>query len=93
MVEKNDKLVEARQSEGRHVLILADFSQLGKHNQGAREALRAYLGTRFFERIAAFGIPSGLEVLARLLLNITGKTEQVQLFDTEDEAREWLDQF
>ena len=90
MIVANDELVQHLQEARKPVYILSDFSRIGKHTVDSRVALERYLATRFFDKIAAFGLPGSLQITAWMLLNISGKADKVKVFKTEEEARAWL---
>lgn len=88
-----DKVVERLQAKQQPVLILSDFTNIGDQTQGARDEMRDALGTRYFDRIAAFGVPPRLQVVGRLLLTLSGKGDRVKIFDTKEQAEDWLREF
>lgn len=91
--EATDKIVAELQAAHKPVLILSDFSGIGDQNQEARDQMQNALSTRYFDRIAAFGVPPRLQVVGRLLLTLTGKGDRVRIFDTKAEAEDWLREF
>lgn len=90
---ETDALVAELQAQHKPVLILSEFTNIGSHTQGARDETRKVLGTRYFDRVAAFGVPTGLQIIGRLLLALTGTRDRVKIFDTREEAEVWLHEF
>ncbi len=90
---ETDGVVEELQAKQQPVLILSDFTNIGDQTQGARDEMRDALGTRYFDRIAAFGVPPRLQVVGQLLLTLTGKGDRVRIFETQQLAEDWLREF
>ncbi|HEY8109212.1 MAG TPA: STAS/SEC14 domain-containing protein [Patescibacteria group bacterium] len=90
---ETEQIVAELQAKHEPVLIMSDFSQIGGQTQAARNEMKHTLSTRYFDRIAAFGVAPSLRVVGQLMLNITGKTNQVRIFETEAEAEAWLREF
>lgn len=88
-----DELVAELRSKQKPVLILSDFTNIGEQTQDARDEVKKVLGTRYFDRVAAFGVPARLQVVGRLLLTLTGTSDRVKFFDTRTEAEGWLRSF
>ena len=88
-----DEIVGTLQAKQKPVLILSDFTGIGDQTQGARDEMRSSLSTRYFDRIAAFGVPARLQVVGRLLLTLTGKGDRVRIFGTKEDAVAWLREF
>ena len=88
-----DEIVGTLQAKQKPVLILSDFTGIGDQTQGARDAMRSALSTRYFDRIAAFGVPARLQVVGRLLLTLTGRGGRVRIFGTKEDAMAWLREF
>ncbi len=92
MVTNSDQLIEQLQAKEEPVLLLADCRRIGKVDAGARQRGRDFMGTRFFQKAAIFGLPPFLRVTASLIISLTGKGKQTKIFDTEAEARAWLNE-
>lgn len=90
---ETERIVTELQAKQEPVLIMSDFSQIGGQTQGARNEMKNTLSTRYFDRIAAFGVSSALRVVGQLMINITGKKNRVKIFETEAEAEAWLREF
>lgn len=91
--EATDKFTAELQAKQKPVLILTDMTDVGDQTQGARDAVKAVLGTRYFDRVAAFGVPSRLQIVGRILLTLTGTGNRVKIFDSREEAEAWLREF
>ena len=93
LTRQTETLVEQLRAKQEPVLILSDYTEVGDTTQGSREELKRVLGTRYFDRIAVFGVPAALRIVGELMLSIIGKRDQVQIFSTREDAQDWLREF
>lgn len=92
-IRKTDEIIARLQAKHEPVLILSDYSKIGSHTQEARDKMKEVLGNRYFDRIAAFGVPASLRIFGQLIINVTGKKDRVKILETKDEAEAWLNEF
>lgn len=93
LTRQTETFVEQLRAAQKPVLILSDYSDVGDTSQDSRDELKQVLGTRYFDRISVFGVPPRLQIVGRLLLTLTGKGDQVRIFNTREEAEAWLGEF
>lgn len=60
LTHDTELIVEQLQAKQEPVLILSDYTEVGDADQASREKLRDVLGTRYFDRIAVFGVSPAL---------------------------------
>lgn len=93
ITHQTDQIVEQLQAKHEPVLILSDFTDVHDQTQAARNELKDTLGTRYYDRVAVFGVSPTLRVVGELMLNVIGKKDRIQIFDGKEQAELWLQEF
>lgn len=90
MVAQTEPLVEQLQAAHKPVLILADASKIGATSLHARQAAGRMLTGLPYQKLAVFGAHTRIKYIAQMVILASGKSRKVKLFDTETQAKAWL---
>jgi hypothetical protein len=90
MGDDADKLITQQQKQGKRPLVLDNLTKMGKVPPEARKRVVEVGKAMRCEKLAMYGNNTMLKLGANLLLNATGRGNQVKYFDDYDKAIEWL---
>lgn len=72
------------------IRVLIDVTKMGKLNLGAIESATIGLHDLPYDRLAVFGLSSKNDKIVQWLVRKTANPNKVKLFESHDEALEWL---
>lgn len=84
------ELAKALRAEDKSVWIIGDYTGIGKATSGARKVANDALKTLDYDKIALFGTSVFHKVIANFIIRMTGQGLRAQVFNNEDQAKEWL---
>lgn len=82
--------IKELRAAGRPVRLLIDSSRVTKQDSGARRAALQGINTLDYDKMAIFGAPLLIKHVVQFLLKVSNRIDQVQYFDTEEQARRWI---
>lgn len=85
-----DPLIELLLEKEKSVRFLIDVSQVTDTDTAANLRTKHFLATRHFDKVAFFGVPSHLSVVANLIAKASGRRGAVHFFPDRPRAMEWL---
>ncbi len=87
---ETQKLIEKVRAEGKPVLILIDIRQVTTQDIGARKAALEGITNLRFDKMAVFGATLFIKHVTKFILQMSGKSDFIRYFETQDEAVRWL---
>lgn len=88
--EQADAFAEQVQERGDAMLILVDLGDLGTFGQPELQAWRRLMATRAYERMAIVRLNPALRVVLHFLVKMANRQDQVEVFEDEASALQWL---
>lgn len=86
----SDPLIEDRLDHNESILVIVDARGLGQADTAAQRQAKRFLATRHFHKVAIFGLPAHLRIVARLVTQVSGRGDKVRFFNDEAAAAQWL---
>lgn len=84
------ELIKELKDKNKSVRILGDYTKIKKADSGARKAANDALTALGYEKIALFGTSVFHKFAANFIITVTGKASTVKVFNTAEEAKQWL---
>lgn len=90
MGNEADKLITQQRKLGKRPLVLDNLTKMGKVPADARKLVVAIGKAMKCDRLAFYGNSTAVKVGANLLMQATGRGNQIRYFDDYNKAIEWL---
>ncbi len=91
VVEQAMMSIDTLRQKQKPVYMLVDISRIGRLDTGARSAAFEGIGKLDIDKLALCGATLFLQHVATLILSLSPKKDKVKMFDTNDEAKLWLE--
>ena len=85
-------LVDQLQRQGKPILSLVDLSGAGNYSPGSNKASMNLMENIPYEKVAMYGANFALKEAVKLITIAMGKGDNTKIFDTREQALEWLNQ-
>jgi stage II sporulation SpoAA-like protein len=85
-----DTYAEQLREKGEPVLTLVDVGELGTFGEPEVQAWRRLMATRSFERMAIIKMNPALRVVLHFMVKMANREDEVEVFEDEAKAMEWL---
>ncbi len=72
--------------------MLIDLRDIEKMSTEERKVVIRFMNNLDFDKLAIFGGPVLIGVIAKFLILVAGRSDKVQYFDDEKQARQWLEE-
>ena len=85
-------LVDQLKRQGKPIRSLVDLSGAGKYSPGSNKASMNLMENIPYEKVAMYGANFALKEAVKLITMAMGKSDNTKIFDTREQALDWLNQ-
>lgn len=89
-VEESLKYNNQLELQNKPIHTIVDLTKIGKISAGARTAATKAAKSIFYEKAAVFGVNGIKKKLIQLVIDASGKGRVTKMFDSKEEAVNWL---